>query len=226
MARLYQKSKNMKRIFLITLSLAILGTNDMHASISWNIQADLLKNSGGVAMSTSGLVLFVSSTSDAIFDSILENSSTSIGSSLNGSDDKVLFRANLSSYGNGVLDLATGDLNLSSVTGWTSGDPLALMWFPTLTMASSTIAAGTQYGFYRNNVPVDGSQAWVTPGDPSSANALTFFTQDGVDFSPGAGAANPASAGNASLTVGAVPEPSRSLLGLIGIGVLALRRRR
>ncbi|MDZ4404483.1 PEP-CTERM sorting domain-containing protein [Prosthecobacter sp.] len=217
----------MNRLFALVLSLTVFTAYQSHASISFLVQSDLLKNSGGTAMIQTGLVLFVSSTTDATFDSILAGSSTSIGSSLNGGDDKVLFKTDLSSYGvNGVLDLTTGALDLSSVSGWNTGDPLALLWFPTLTTASSTIGAGTEYGFYRNGSAVDSTQAWVTPADPTSNYLLGFFTQDGAELSPGPGAANTASAGNASLTVAGVPEPSRSLLGLIGFGVLVLRRRR
>lgn len=218
----------MNRLFALTLLLIVFAANHSQASISFLVQSDLLKDSGGTAMVQTGLVLFVSSTTDSTFDSILAGSSTSIGSSLNGGDDKVLFKADISNYMvNGVLDRATGALDLSSVSGWNTGDPLALLWFPTLTTASSTISAGTEYGFYRNAAAVDGTQAWVTPADPTSNYLLGFFTQDGAELSPGGGAANLASAGNASLTVGgAVPEPSRSLLALIGFGVLALRRRR
>jgi hypothetical protein len=217
----------MNRLLAPILSLIVFAANHSHASISFLVQGDLLKDSGGAAMAQTGLVLLVSSTVDATFDSVLAGSSTSIGSTLNGGDDKVLFRADLSSFGvNGVLDLATGALDLSSVSGWNTGDPLALLWFPTLAMASSTIDEGVQYGFYRNASAVDGTQAWVTPADPTSNYLLGFFTQDGAELSPGGGAANLASAGNASLTVAAIPEPSRALLGMIGLIALGLRRRR
>lgn len=198
-----------------------------HASISFNIQSDLLKDSSGTAMSQNGLVLFVSSTSDTTFDSIVAGSSTAVGASLNGGDDKILFRSDLTSFGtNGVLDLSTGALELSTIAGWNTGDPLALLWFPTLTTASASIDAGVQYGFYSNGSAVDGSSTWVTPADPTSNYLLGFFTQDGGELSPGPTAANPAAAGNASLTVAGVPEPSRALLGLLGLGFVALRRRR
>jgi len=179
-------------------------------------------------MSQSGLVLFVSSTADSTFDSILAGSSTTVGSTLNGSDDKIIFRTDLSSYGaNGVLDLTTGALDLSTISGWNTGDPLALMWFPTLTTASSTITAGTEYGFYRNSTAVDSTQAWVTPADPTSNYLLGFFTKDGSELSPGASASNVASVGNASLTVGGVvPEPGRFMLGMLGMLGLVMRRRR
>lgn len=198
-----------------------------HATVTIGIQGDMLKDSSGTALTSTGLFLLVSSTSDAIFDGIVAGSSTSIGSSLNGGDDRIVFRGDLqSSFSNyssaGVLDVTASGLNLSSVSGWSAGDPLALLWFPTLTTASGTIADGTKYGIYTNSSAIDGSAAWVTPSDTFSVN-VGFYTTDGLNLGPGS---NPANAGNASLTVGAAPEPSRSMLGLIGFGMLALRRRR
>lgn len=199
-----------------------------HATVTIGIQGDTLKDSSGTALTSTGLFLLVSSTSDATFDSIVAGSSTSIGSSLNGGDDRIVFRGDLqSSFANsgstaGVLDVNATGLNLSSVSGWSAGDPLSLLWFPTLTTASGTIAVGTQYGRYTNSLAIDGSAAWVTPSDTFSVN-LGFYTTDAGFLGAGS---NPANAGNASLTVDAVPEPSRSVLGLIGFGMLALRRRR
>ena len=188
----------------------------------------MLRDSSGSTAPTSSLFLLVSSTSNAAFQDIVAGSSTAIGSLLNG-DDRVLFKGDLSSYGNGVMTVnPTLDLSNPLLTGWTSGDPLALLWFPTLTTASGTIAAGTAYGLYTNASAVDGSAAWVTPSNPATNYKLLFYTQGGSgdDLSPGATASNAAIAGNASLTVDAAPEPSRSMLGLIGLGMLALRRRR
>jgi hypothetical protein len=215
----------MKLHVSVFLAIFVLVSSLSQASISFNIQADKLKNADGTAaMNPNGLVLFVSSTSNLFFDPITAGSLTSVGSSLNGGDDIILFRSNLTTSGfDGVLDIGTGDLSLASIPGWTTGDPLALLWFPTLTLASTTIGAATPYGLYTMAVPIDGSSTWVTPTDGLSAVPLYFFTADGSDYGPGS---NPALAGNASLTVGAVPEPSRTLLGLIGLVVVALRRRR
>lgn len=212
---------------LLLYALLFMSAAKSHATISFLIQADKLKDASGTAMSQSGLVLFVSSTSDSTFGSIVAGSSTALNTAIDGADDRILYKTDLSSYGvNGVLDASTGGLSLASVTNWTSGDQLALLWFPELNISSTTIPNGTPYGFYRNSSAVDGTQAWVTPADPTSNYLLGFFTQDGVELSPGGGAANLASAGNASLTVGAVPEPSRCLLGMIGLCALVIRRRR
>ncbi len=219
----------MIRRILLCASLLHLAISPSNATISFLIDGDLLKDSTGGSLVQSSLFMLVSSTSDGTFDTITEGSFTATGSLLNA-DDRVLFRGDLlgNPNVNGVLQVATGGLsyNAGSLTNWTIGDPLALLWFPTLTAGSNTIPAGTPYGLYTNASAVDGSDAWITPADGTTDHYLLFYTKDGVRLSPGSGAANLASAGNASLTVGAIPEPSRSLLGLIGFGALTLRRRR
>jgi len=212
----------------LTLILALLFiASKSQATVTIGIQADELRDSGVTALTSTSLFLLVSSTSDANFDAIIAGASTAIGSSLNGGDDRIVFRGDLqSSFANysaaGVLDVTATGLDLSSVSGWSSNDPLALLWFPTLTTASATIDSSTPYGIYTNAAAIDGSAAWVTPSDTSSVN-IGFYTTAGLNLGPGT---NSASTGSASLTVAGVPEPSRSLLALIGFGVLTLRRRR
>ena len=211
---------------LLCSTLLLLAISPASATISFLIDGDSLKDSTGGALAQSSLFMLVSSTTNGTFDAITEGSLTAVGNLLNA-DDKILFRGNLlgSPDANGVLQIATGalTLNAGSLTNWTVGDPLALLWFPTLTVGSSTIPAGTKYGLYTNASAVDGSDPWITPADGTTDHSLLFYTTDGLNLGPGS---NPASAGNASLTVAAVPEPSRSMLGLIGFGMLALRRRR
>lgn len=221
----------MKFSYLTIIALALLATaTTSNATVTLGIQADELRDAAGNPLGATGLFLLVSSTSDAAFGTLAADSSTAIGSLIAGTDDRVVFRGNLQSsfanYGaNGVLDVSATGLDLSSATGWSQGDPLALLWFPTLTVGSATIPSGTPYGFYTDAVGIDGSAAWTTPADAGSVN-LAFYTAGGANLSTGS---NPAAAGNASFTVGGggvVPEPSRTMLGLFGFLGLALRRRR
>ncbi|MGV3658875.1 MAG: hypothetical protein ACO1TE_01785 [Prosthecobacter sp.] len=226
----------MIRKFLLLCSLVgLFASTQAEASISFLIQADELNNSAGTGpMAKTGLFLLVASTAGDGFAVASSNTingdvSTAIGtslSSLTGGDDRIVFKGALGyPSADGVLDANTGSLNLSSVTGWTTGDSLALLWFPDVAGNASTIPANSSYGFYTRATAADGTSAWVTPSDPTSNYLLGFFTQDGAELSPGPGAANPASAGNATLVTG-VPEPSRAVLGMMGMAVLALRRRR
>jgi hypothetical protein len=198
-----------------------------NASVSFQIDGDLLKDSSGVAIPQNSLFLLVSSVNSANFDAIVAGSSTSVGSLLN-TDDRIIARGDLSAFGeNGVLNTSVLGTILDSTTaganaGWNPGDPLALLWFPTLTTASGTIATGTTYGLYTNAVAVDGSDPWITPADGVSNHRLYFYNQSGGSLKTGT---NSAASGNASLTVGAVPEPNRAVLGMLGLIGLALRRR-
>ncbi|WP_009965535.1 PEP-CTERM sorting domain-containing protein [Verrucomicrobium spinosum] len=209
---------------LVTLFAGLLPVN---ATITFLMQADLLKDSNGVAMSQDGVFMLVASTADATFQPILAGTSTAVGSTF-GLDDRILFVGDLGSFGvDGVLD-ATIAIDSTLFAGLTTNDPLALYWFPTLTTGDTSIGEGTTYGFYTNAVAVDGSSAWLTPADPTSNYSLGFFTKDGSELSPGIGASNLASAGNAANTVSAVPEPSVSVLAMAGamFAVFGRRRRR
>jgi len=209
-------------LVLFTLLASITSSK---ATVTLGLQADELRNDSGTAIGPTSLFLLVSSTTDGIFDSLTADSSTAIGSLIAGTDDRIVFRGDLQSSfanygGNGALDVTASGLDLSSVSGWSQGDKLALLWFPTLTTASSTIPAGAKYGLYTDAVGIDGSAIWATPADGGTVN-LAFYTSGGATIGSGS---NPASAGNASFTV--APEPSRMMLGLFGILGLAFRRRR
>lgn len=211
-----------KTAILVPLLAAI--SYSAHATIVFNVQADRINTAGGVPIPQSSLILLIGSTLDGAFGTVLPGSLTAPGSSLNG-DDRVLFRTNAASYGvNGVVDFSTGPLVLATVPNWTPGDPLALLWFPTLTSASLTIPEGTPYGFYSRGTAVNLTQPWITPPDPTSAYPLGLFTTNGTELSPGPTAANPPSAGNASLV--ATPEPTSAALLALGLVSLAARRRR
>ena len=218
-----------------TIALGI--TAQSIATISISLQADLLTDNLGNAAPLSTLYMLVGSTGDSDFSFINGGggvinggTSTAIGSLLSPSgdstpDDFVLFRGNLTAAGtSGVLDALITGLNFASIPGWDAGDPLALIWFPSLTTSSTTIPNGTRYGIYTRNtsVPLEGSAAWITPANGTSNYPLGFFTQNGETFSPGPTAVNSAAAGRSSIT--AVPEPST--LGMAALGVIGLMSRR
>jgi hypothetical protein len=210
----------------------LLSAGHAFATISINLQADLLKDTNNAPIPQNSLFLLVASTQDNVFSaetSIPANASTAVGSTLGSSDDIVLFRSDLTGFGvNGVLDKGNITLDFSNPSyggNWTQGDRLAFLWFPTLTLASPTTpAAGTRYGFYSNPTAADGSNPWITPANGASAFGLAFFTKDGSQLSPGATAANAPEAGKAILMV--VPEPSSLSLALLCGGPLIHRRRR
>jgi MYXO-CTERM domain-containing protein len=105
--------------------------------------------------------------------------------------------------GNGAITTAnnvptTGD----GVSGVVAGDKFGLLWLPT-----STAATNDNYGFYTNA-------------------AFTLQSSGVINYSSVFAGADPIR--SASFTVGAsaVPEPSRAILAVLGLGLITLRRRR
>jgi len=211
----------MSHRFNLFIACAFVSATSLQASIFFDIQGELLKNSSGTAIPVNALILLVADTTNNGFANITDGSSLALNAFLNSGDDRVLARFDLSSSGTAGL-FAEGP-SLSFGGGWNETDPLALLWFPTLNLASSTVSNGTSYGLF-SGPALDGSDAWITPTDGATGHKLYFFNADATilpDSPPGSHAAG---LGNASLTV--VPEPSRSLLALIGIAGVAFRRRR
>ncbi len=213
---------------MIAKHLSILGIfvslGSLHASVSFSIQADRLADNFGQSIPQNSLVLFLADINNTGFNIV--PGSFSVGGYLGNSPENnmILGAYDLSSTGmDGVLLEATPALEL--VGGWTSGDPLAIVWFPDLTLEATSLSAGDFYGIYSGPAS-DGSDPWVTPSDGSSLHRLYFFTTDSRDLpnGPDSGSVSPEAA-QANLQV--VPEPSvyAALLGGLAL-LVALRRRR
>jgi hypothetical protein len=171
------------------LQTTVLAGNE----VTFNVYANKLKTANGQPLPTTGLVLLVASTNGTVFGGPTAGAFTS-------GDDIVLARWDMSTA------LSSGEFlnsanNLAFFGSWNAGDPLALYWFPTMTLASVGPTNGAPYGFYRDPVGVDGSFPWVTPSAGSTIN-LDFLTAEAGS------SVNLAVAGNASLVVGAISCPN------------------
>jgi len=126
----------------------------------------------------------------------------------------------------GAINKSMPGLTLSGA--WGTGDPLALVWFPTVGVGATAVGASESYGRYTTYDPTtnpaatgeDSSQPWLTPADGAdhSLQALTSGTS-GIF---GTGTVDSAAL-RADLTT--VPEPSVSLFGLLALFAFLRRRR-
>lgn len=214
----------MKKLLLVLAACNVFVGAASAYNVTFDIQADLLKTSTGAAMPTTGICLLVASTSNAAFGTINAGASLTVGSFLDGGDDQILFKMDLSTNATpGSFVGAPSILTQNFSANLDGNDPLVLYWFPTLSMASNTIPnTATQYGSFRTTTTQDGGQSWVMPGATTSGYRLYFLTQDAAIYGPGSHL--PAES-RASFTT-AVPEPSTyAMLLLAGLGGVVLRRR-
>lgn len=217
------------KIFVGILASILTALGATGATISFQINADLLKEEQTLGSEvwidarTSTLVLLVADTGGDGWQLTPGDISLNIDG-LSG-DDRIIARTDLSVDGPGVLSGLTDPVSTGGI--WQPGQSLALFWIPTLTISSNTINVGTFYGSYETgDTDIGPGEDWITPSVDSFAYELFFYTSDGLTLGPGSNP-HPASDGNASKEVQAVPEPSTGIL--LTVSVLALfgfRRRR
>ncbi|MFZ2278597.1 MAG: PEP-CTERM sorting domain-containing protein [Prosthecobacter sp.] len=213
---------------ITAVAMLVMGSSLFGATtITFDLEADSLRTSGG-ALAPDGIVMLVADTSGlGNFGAVVPGASFTAGSFLDaGNTELVLYQNTIAATTGAAGAFAAFTSSITPGSGiysaLTSGDPLALLWFPTLTAANTQAAAGNSYGIYTGNGNADGSSAWVTPSSTSSGYKLYMFTQS-AQLATGT---NANSIGNATLTVAGVPEPSRVILAAFGLGLISLRRRR
>lgn len=217
----------MKTRTLLTL-VSALSAGLSHGAISFTGTATTGLGSGTVPAG-SLLLLVADTTSDGFLgDNSLSgdltsandpgvsvaNSSTTVGGSFGG--DLILAKLSVTTAGalNGGF---TFDNALAS-----QGKNFAIIYFPSLTTASSSVPDGTNYGI------VKGSD-WVLTSD-NTGQSFSFSTTDSttsyfrVTVAAGVATNDSFTTSQSPAFVVGVPEPSAALLG--AIGVLGLLRRR
>jgi hypothetical protein len=140
----------MRLIPSLAVSLILSLATTVRATVSFDLAVDRLSDGSGAAVPAGALVLLVADTNG---DGLGTAYSGGIGlqAALDGDqgDDLVVYRSDLSGMGTGgVLGSSTGGLELGGVGPgqWSAGDPLYLVWFPNLTLASGYLAPGQPYG--------------------------------------------------------------------------------
>jgi hypothetical protein len=170
---------------------------------------------GATPLPNLSLVLLVADTQNNGFGDLTAGT-LNVGDFLNGTDDRILFRAavNTALGGSAVQDTLT---NATLTGSWNQGDALALVWFSGLTSGSFSFTSGQSYGRFTTSSALSGDP-WITPGD-GGAITLSFVTSS-------LGGSYGDALGRASLT--AIPEPATfaTWVGALAAGAMAWRRKK
>ncbi len=169
----------------------------LEATISLQIGADRLNDASGNAAPTTTLALIVADTSGDGLGPVRPGS-IALNAPLNGSsgDDIIVVRTDLSVSGTaGVLSTFASGLDFASVTNgtWGAGDPLYLVWFPTLISSDTTLSAGVAYGAIPlGSTPGDGDSESLFYISPTNTGAFSQNpTQNATNTSANQTSSNP-----------------------------------
>jgi len=226
----------MKR-YLSIFGLSVTLAGAANASISFDIQLDLLTDTDGTAVPTDTLALLLADTSGDGFDFSYAPSFGSgtgnlfsSGQFFDSDDDLILWRGDLSTNGiDGLFAETVTGLELGTWGGqtWDAGDALAAVWVPGFNTAST--GTTNTYGNYTDPSGLGFSDNWITPVDGTSFHKLYGFTENSafLPTGPGSGGLPPA-----ALQAATVPEPGAmtaagalALMLMAGMRLLACLRR-
>ncbi len=162
-------------VFLLLLCLALATT--ARATVSFDVAVDRLNDSAGSPVAPGALAILVADTNGDGLGRV-NAGSLALQTALDGpgGDDLIVYRSDLSGLGvNGVLGVSTGGLALGGTGSgqWSEGDPLYLVWFPNLTVASGSLSAGEAYGATAVGVtPADGGNDLLVYVAPTSTGSF------------------------------------------------------
>ncbi len=213
--------KKQKALPLILL-LTVLGATSVFAAVSFDVLAENLRIDGSANAPNNSLVLLVADTNQDGFDDFLAGT-INIDDFIDLGDDMIIGRFGINYVGS--TSAAFGNTgSISFRNGWGEGDPLGLLWLPTLPSTDTSASIGDAYGFYTHATGLDGSSPWFTPADGTAGLDLVFLTTDAAIAFPGSNPTTDAYADAGSV----VPEPQTFTLllgGMIGLSSIVTRKR-
>jgi len=170
------------------------------ASVSMTIAAEKLKDSSGVDIPVTGVVCLVVDANGDGFSGPATDAFVQ--------DDDVLVEKWTIADANNTAGALFVNATVSYTGDMTEGDSVALMWFPSLTSASTEPGEAVAYGMYTATVgaELDNSNPWVLPADGTIGYNLYFLTTDATVLTSGVAGSSDAVEGNADeATAGTLP---------------------
>ena len=200
--------------YLSLLGLFLLSAQ-IQASVSFTISAERLQDPAGIDMAQSGVLVLVADTSG---DGFQGPSSTSF---VTADDFQVGMWDIATGGGNtpGAFQGTTGSVSLSG--DWGEEDPLAIYWFPTLSLPIDAPGEAVPYGMYTNGTQ-DGTDPWTTPEDGTSGHKLIFLTTDAENLQPDGGSSDSADGLASNVTSGTGPADPSGLSAESSPGMIVL----
>jgi hypothetical protein len=216
----------MRKNILGVIAALLGGVSFAQAAITLETEFATLYDANGTTPIGAGKIGILVADTDGTGITNALNSILTEGTFLGGNSDDLIV-AVFSSINNVNGDPSTsGFSNISNLTysgNFSAGDSLYLLWFPTITVAGSTVIDGTVYGIYRSdtiNSASGANIAFIAPPDNGSYTLAAYLES----IAPGSGVT--AQDFTAS-QVAAVPEPSTTaILVMLGIGGILFQFRR
>jgi len=196
------------------------------ATISFIVNGDDLLSVGNIRI-PNGSAVFIVAATNGTFVTPTPGDYT-VGSSWGNitNTDLIVYAAGSTTENGGSGNESVIDTNptLTLGNGWTTGDELALYWFPTITYSAggTILTGGAGYGTFNASSNDGGSgdaALWVTPTNGTSDANLLYLTPGGFALGPSTDVGNFG-------TVTSVPEPSTFALlgGVLALGAILRRR--
>lgn len=215
--------------------MCLVLTDPLSAGVTLRFASDWLADKDGAGLVNGALVMLVIDLDGDGF----EPPTTSAFAP--GNDDVVLGTTSTDDFGGflnrgsangsftiGELGTTPADVLVGTID---EGDAIALMWFPDIVeqeyLNGSASEPGTvDYGFFRPPVATSGGDEWKIPQDGFDVDLTIRADIPGNVSTPRAGDVPAADLRAVFSTVEIVPEPSTTLLILLGLMAMGGRRRR
>ena len=203
--------------FLSLLGICLLSAQ-IQASVSFTVSAERLQDPAGMDMAESGVLVLVADTGGDGFQGASPTAFVTADDISVGMWDIATGGGNIP----GAFQGTTGAVSFSDYDNWGEGDPLAIYWFPTLSLPIDAPGEAVPYGMYTTDGTQDDTDPWTTPADGTSGHKLIFLTTDAENLQPGGGSSDSMDGLASNVTSGTAPADPSGVAGEASPGMVTL----